>query len=391
MKKLLLIVLFLLPLFSSAQEKMVAGYFPYYRDISTTDWTGYTHVYFAFAFTTSDGGLSINEEQFEAFVEKADELGIKKYISIATTGMPSMASNELNRENFADTLREFCRAYDLDGIDMDWELIDNEEDSSSFRKLIQEIRLEIDTTNLEFCATIGDGDWNLKWYSNEALEQADWLQIMIYDKTGTWSTSPFGNHATWSHFLAAETYWNDRGFTDDQLVMGVPFYGYRFSSTEGGMAEAVPYEDIVNRFPLIKTSDNYLYDESGYYWFNGQDLIKQKREYVFDNEFKGIFTWEMSQDIEDNDRSLLKPFIGEEYPSDVETGIDVIEGATDWFIIKNSQFQLSDTRVVKVEFFDVLGSKLQFTEGEILPNGQVIIIKGYSDKKIYSSKLLITN
>jgi GH18 family chitinase len=232
----------------------------------------------------------------------------------------------------------------------------------------------------------------LKWYSNLALQQADWLQIMIYDKTGTWSTSPFGNHASMQHFKEAEIYWNNRGFTDEQLVMGVPFYGYRFETTDGGSAEAIPYEDIVKRFPDINPEDNYLIDETGHYWFNGQDLMKEKRDYVFDNEFKGIFTWEMSQDIEDNDRSLLKPFLGEEYPEgkDAETSIELIEENEDWFTVENGQFTLTDKTITKVDFYDVSGKLLSLSVNESLPKAQILLVKGYSKTAIKSSKLAIT-
>jgi chitinase len=391
MKKLLYL-LFVLPLLSFGQEKVVAGYFPYYRDVNTTDWSGYTDVYFAFGFPTLDGGLEVNKSQFEAFVAKSDELDFKKYISLGTTGFPAMAVTDENRKSFADTLRKFCEAYELDGADMDWEAINNSTDSLNFRLLMQDIRAEFDDTDLALIATIGDGDYNLKWYSNLALQQADWLQIMIYDKTGTWSTSPFGNHASMQHFKDAETYWNNRGFTDEQLVMGVPFYGYRFESTAGGSAEAIPYEDIVKRFPDINPEDNYLIDETGHYWFNGQDLMKEKRDYVFDNEFKGIFTWEMSQDIEDNDRSLLKPFLGEEYPEgkDAEMGIELIKENEDWFTVENGQFTLTDKTITKVEFYDASGKLLSFSTNEKLPKEQVLLVKGYSKTTIKSSKLAIT-
>ena len=367
---------------------MVAGYFPYYRDINTTDWSGYTDVYFAFGFPTSDGGLEVNKSQFEAFVAKSDELGFKRYISLATNGFPEMAVTEEHRKQFADTLRKFCEAYELDGADMDWEAIDNSTDSLNFRLLMQEIRVEFDKTDLVLVATIGDGDYWLQWYSNLALQQADFLQIMIYDKTGTWAASPFGNHASMQHFKWAEQYWNNRGFSDEQLVMGVPFYGYRFESTDGGLAEAVSYHDIVTHFPNIRPDDNYLFDETGHYWFNGQDLIKEKRDYVFENEFKGIFTWEMSQDIEGHDRSLLKPFTGEEYP-EVETGIHSIQESDDWYRIKDQKLVIIDEEILKVEFFDLSGKKLDLSIEDRLPLTAVLIIKAYSQVAVKSSKLVM--
>lgn len=389
MRLTLLFSLFL-PLLGFAQEKIVGGYYPYYRTANSIDWSGYTHVYFAFGFPTSDGGLSVNESSFNDFITKSEEYQFKKYISLGTTGFPEMATEESNRLQFVDTLIKFCEHYDLDGIDMDWELIDNPMDSSNFRKLMEEIRVGLDGKDLEFIATIGYGDWALKWYSNQALEQADFLQIMIYDRAGTWADSPFDNHASWDHFLEAEVYWNDRGFSDDQLVMGVPYYGYKFNSTSGGLAEAVSYEEIYSRFPDLSPEDNYRSDESGYYWFNGQDLIKQKREYVFDNEFLGIFTWEMSQDVENDDRSLHKALMGDDYP----TGLSNVELSQDWYSIENSQLTITNSGVLSTQVYSASGSKLAETTTSTLneiPSGQVLIIKGNTSDKVLISKVLIVD
>ena len=274
---------------------------------------------------------------------------------------------------------------------MDWEAIDNATDSLNFRLLMQDIRVEFDKTDLALVVTVGHGDYWLNWYSNIALQQVDFLQIIVYDKKGTWSTSPFGHHASMQHFKNTEVYWNNRDFTDEQLVMGVPFYGYRFESTDGGSAETVTYEVIVEQFPNIKSDDNYLFDETGHYWFNGQALIKEKRDYVFENEFKGIFTWEMTQDIEDHDRSLLKPFIGEEYPTEKDSvsGIELLKENDKWFSIINGQFRLTDETITKVEFYDVSGKLLTLSVNEDLPKEQILLVKGYSKTTIKSSKLVI--
>lgn len=288
---------------------VVAGYFPYWRTTTNVDFESYNYLYFAFVFPTSTGGIesvAFREAAFENFIAGTNDLDAKRLISVGSTGMPEMATSEESRLRFADTLRKFCRHFNLDGIDMDWEAIDNATDSANFKLLMKDIHETIDSTDLEFVITIGSSEYWLKWYQNEALDYADFLQIMIYDKTGTWASSPYGNHASMDHFKEAEAYWIGRGYTRDQLVMGLPFYGYRFDDESGGLADAVTYGEVINDFPDLTSEDNLLTNEAGYYWFNGASLIREKVRYALDKSFKGVFVWEIAQDDPTHELSLTK-------------------------------------------------------------------------------------
>jgi chitinase len=127
---------------------------------------------------------------------------------------------------------------------------------------------------------------------------------MIYDQTATWSSSPFGNHASFDHFQAAEKYWVNRGFTKDKLVMGLPFYGYRFTSRNGGQGTSSKYSEIVAAFPSLSNSDDQTPGED-LCFFNGPETIKKKTTYALENGFGGVMVWEMSQDCEGG-KSLQK-------------------------------------------------------------------------------------
>lgn len=310
MKKLLLIIpLFMAGLVNAQTPDVVAGYFPYWRTTTNVDFESYNYLYFAFVFPTSTGGIesvAFREAAFENFIAGTNDLDAKRLISVGSTGMPEMATSEESRLRFADTLRKFCRHFNLDGIDMDWEAIDNATDSANFKLLMKDIHETIDSTDLEFVITIGSSEYWLKWYQNEALDYADFLQIMIYDKTGTWASSPYGNHASMDHFKEAEAYWIGRGYTRDQLVMGLPFYGYRFDDESGGLADAVTYGEVINDFPDLTSEDNLLTNEAGYYWFNGASLIREKVRYALDESFKGVFVWEIAQDDPTHELSLTK-------------------------------------------------------------------------------------
>lgn len=315
MKKLLLLLLITFSFNTIAQNLEVkGGYFPYWRSTNNINFSNYNYLYFAFAFPTSDGGLQFSnptaEAAFNSFNSKTQGLDSKRLISIGSTGMPEMASDPTNRLKFADTLRKFCRTHNYDGIDMDWESINNATDRDNFTALMKAIKNEIDTTDLEFVITIGFGNYWLQWYENEALDCADFLQIMIYDQTGTWAQSPYGNHASMDHFKQAETYWVGRGYSRNKLVMGLPYYGYKFEDENGGLATAVTYTEIMNQFPNAQPEDNLLIDGTGHYYFNGANLIKEKINYAKSEGFKGVFVWELAQDDPTSEKSLDAIFAG---------------------------------------------------------------------------------
>jgi GH18 family chitinase len=300
-----------------------------------------------------------SEAKFEEFVAATDTVDAKRLISVNTGWMSGMAKDSAARLVFADTLRKFCRRYDLDGIDMDWEGISNATDRDNFTLLMKDIRAEIDSTELELVITIGFGNYWLQWYQDEALDQADFLQIMIYDQTGTWAASPYGAHASMDHYKQAETYWvNTRGYPRDKLVMGLPYYGYRFDDTSGGIGEAFTYTDIMTKFPNALPTDNVLIDSTGHYFFNGASLIKEKVNYAIDNGFKGVMVWEIAQDDPSKSNSLntaLTSTVGVNSPIEIRNQGKVYPNPA----VNQVTVEIDNERVVEIELISITGQSLK--------------------------------
>tara|TARA_B110000211_G_scaffold137316_1_gene157075 strand:- start:249 stop:1454 length:1206 start_codon:yes stop_codon:yes gene_type:complete len=400
MKKLLLAVLAVLSMNTYAQDlDVVGGYFPYWRSTQNIKFENYNYLYYAFVYATPNGGVEFinnSEPNFQTFLSATNGLDSKRIISVGGTNIEVMANDPAARVKFADSLRLFCRKHDLDGIDMDWEAINNTTDRDNFTSLVKEIRNNIDSTDLEFVITVGFGNYWLQWYENDALDQADFLQIMIYDQTGTWAGSPYGSHASMDHFKAAETYWVGRGYPRSKLAMGLPYYGYKFQDATGGLAEAVTYADIMQQFPNALPSDNLLIDGTGHYFFNGADLIQEKTQYAIDNGFKGVFVWELAQDDYNHPLSLDRAL--------TTTGtLTVIEGDynKEQFVISpnpaNDYFNVKSIEGVEsIILLDVNGRMLK----NITPNINIdiselakgIYFVNYSNKKnqlIGTEKLVI--
>ncbi len=320
MKKILAFLIFLMFSISQANaqlpktqfcEKKLIGYVTNWSVNSFIDYANLTHAFFSFLKPSTNGSLlEYTMEQeilFSDFLKQTKKHGCKRFISLGGGGdeaFPVMAANSEARKNFISNVIAFCKEKKFNGIDMDWEAMDNEAEKKNYTILMKEFRNAVTSENLEFTATIGFGDYWCKWIENEALQQADWIQLMIYDQTGTWTASPFGNHASFEHYVQAQQYWVDRGFAKEKIVLGLPFYGYKFASKSGGSGAALKYSEIVAGFPAMNFSEDQT-PGTDWCFFNGPDMIRKKTAYALENGFGGVMVWEMSQDSE-GEKSLHK-------------------------------------------------------------------------------------
>ena len=315
MKGYKLISFLLILIYSNAYSqlctnKIVAGYMPDYRDPTTVDFSKLTHAYFCFIEATANGGIAPQQNysvtRLNTMVSLCNAAGTSKLICVGSGGsIATMAASSTARKLFADTLRKYCQFYDLNGVDMDWEAINNATDRSNFELMMGVLHDTLSKYSLKLVATVGFGDYWLQWYTNQAIQYADWMQIMVYDQTATWPGSPFGNHASFAHVQQAEAYWVGRGFNRNFMAIGLPFYGYKFASIAGGSGTAYTYSNIVASFPTMDSCANQT-PCTDYNFFNGPNLIRKKVNYAITQGFKGVFIWELGQDAAGTNSLLSK-------------------------------------------------------------------------------------
>lgn len=284
-----LVILFLIlsVKLSSAQtcDTYVGGYIVSWKDPSAVDYTKLTHSFYAFATTNASGDIILDDETvFNAY--KLSAGGTEKFLSLGGGGdasFESMSASSSAILTFVNNCVAFCQTHNLQGVDVDWEGIITAQDSSKYGSLIRALSTALHADGLELVATIGYGSYGGDYYNVGALKEADWIQLMVYDQTGTWNESPYGNHAGYQHMIDAVNYWKSRGYTDvSKMVIGLPFYGYTFNSNAGGLATAVAYSDIVVDHPAMACD----VDEIGLTVFNSPETLRNKVAYVKDNGLK---------------------------------------------------------------------------------------------------------
>ncbi|WP_349667355.1 glycosyl hydrolase family 18 protein [Lacrimispora sp.] len=250
------------------------------------------------------------------------------------------ALTDASRNAFADSAVDFITKYGFDGIDLDWEypvsggLTTNTrrpEDKQNFTLLLQKIREKLDARGAmdqkHYLLTIAGGA-DASYVKNVEMaklaQYLDYANIMTYDLHGTWDPytdllAPLYNNNDSSPQYKASvdsgvTAWLNASFPADMLVMGIPFYGYLYSSVNNsnnglyqtyGGANSISYKDIKANY-LNKTGyTRYFHSQSMVPWlFNGTIFISyedpqsiaNKTDYIKSKKLGGAMVWELGQD-----------------------------------------------------------------------------------------------
>lgn len=266
------------------------------------DLTALTHLDLAFANPDQNGKLIFNEEQNLAkVIKKAHMAGVKVFLSIAGGGInDELASNWLsvlqpeNREIFIQEIMDFTIKNNLDGIDVDieWNLIPTI--GNLYTPFVIELRNALHSKERGISSALNVSGLH-EAISQEALLAYDFINIMVYDKTGPWQPEDAGPHSPYSYAEEALTYWTkERKIPAEKLTLGIPFYGWDFDKVN-----SIAYRELV----AIDSANAYQ-DQVGNIYYNGIPTIKKKTRLAM-RSFGGIMIWELAQDSQD-DLSLLK-------------------------------------------------------------------------------------
>jgi GH18 family chitinase len=282
----------------------VVGYLPAgnFDLIDQIELSKLTHLDIAFANPDSDGHLRFrNENDLPAIVEKAHTAGLQVYLSIAGGGInDQLAGHWLsvlqpeNRTKFIQEIITFSQQYKLDGIDVDieWNLLPTIGDL--YTPFVVELKNALHGIGKGISSALNVAGLH-EAVTQEALQAYDFINVMVYDKTGIWRPEKPGPHSPYSYAQEALKYWTvERKIPSEKLTLGVPFYGHDFTQVK-----YINYRDIVEINPA------YAYqDEFAATYYDGIPTIVKKAE-LARQSFGGIMIWQIGGDAF-NDLSLLR-------------------------------------------------------------------------------------
>jgi GH18 family chitinase len=304
---LLFFCFIILSFIAQAQPKpfRVVGYFVNWYDTKayarTLDYSKLTHINYAFTNVKNlNGELEEQGSDLDTLINRAHEKNVKVLISLGGGAMSATTKNTYftlfstaeNRALFTHQIALYIAKYKLDGIDVDLEGDVINKDYSAF---IKQLTDTLHPKNLLVTAALnGSGSDN---FSNETIALFDWINIMSYDATGSWTPNNPGQHASYEYAVEGINSWSARGARKDQLCVGLPFYAHAFLNDIN--LDYIEYRDILKRYP-----NAYQQDTVGYIvYYNGIPTIKQKT-YMALAQAGGVMIWALQHDAT-RDKSLL--------------------------------------------------------------------------------------
>lgn len=284
----------------------VIGYFTSWgdtdKDLAQMDFSKLTHVNWAFKIPDSLGNLDKNEVNVVKLVEKAHASNVKVMVSLGG-GSASGGKNRANwfnlistsekRAGFIHNISEYLKKYKLQGVDIDYEGGAINADYDPFIKQLCDTLRPMGM--LITAALNGYGNDRLK---DETLPLFDWINIMSYDYTGSWTADNPGQHSSYDYAVWGIDKWMARGLKREQAIVGVPFYAHAFKTDI--KYDYKNYNEIIKSFPEANKKD-YLGD---FVWQNGIPTIQKKTKLAMDRA-AGIMIWALNYDTYD-ENSLLK-------------------------------------------------------------------------------------
>lgn len=289
----------------------VVGYYPSWKPdkLSRVDFGILTHVCYAFAIPTAEGGLRDleNPDTARALIRSAHENGAKVLLSVGGWSyndtplegvfMEATATGA-GVERLAESILAMCGEYGFDGVDMDWE--HPRVDGSSARQyesLMQTLSQRLHAEGKLLTAAVLSGataDGNIYYdaaaHTNAVLNAVDFINVMAYDG------GDGERHSSYQFAVNCGTYWKQtRGLPAYKVVLGVPFYA---------RPSWADYGTILASVPEASGTDHVAYNGMEVY-YNGVDTIAEKTRYARES-LGGVMIWELTQDTGDSGKSLLQ-------------------------------------------------------------------------------------
>lgn len=238
-------------------------------------------------------------------------------------GFSAIAATDDNRKRFAKDCLDYMRKWNLDGIDLDWEMpglswsgaaCDPENDTDNFTLLVKQMR---ETFGNEYLITLAGYVMNKrrttngwKYFDLQAIKPyIDWVNIMTYDLDDASS----GHRGFNSAVKSSTSYWdiertiaeyNAAGYDACQMVIGIPFYLRHSFETS---PSAIDYRDF-HRYPESVGYNFNNWDEEAqcpYATLNGTffgsydnvvSIAAKGEKYIGTGKVRGFMYWDAGAD-----------------------------------------------------------------------------------------------
>ncbi|MEN8188127.1 MAG: glycosyl hydrolase family 18 protein [Bacteroidota bacterium] len=234
----------------------------------------------------------------------------------------TILTNSTSKNTLFANIKNKIKAYDLDGVNIDFEGINNEDEGSKINNFMSELTTYIHA-QLPGKEVSFDGpavNWGDDWDLEGLAKSVDHLFIMAYDYNGGWSNNT-GAVSPLTHPSGGISV--TRTLTDDynaakskypeKLILGVPYYGKHWKTSTADPGSAVTSyvgstfykDDVVNS----ASKGGYIWDNasqtSWYKWYSGgwnqiwsdnEQSLSKKYDLAIAHSLGGVGIWALNYD-----------------------------------------------------------------------------------------------
>ena len=316
-------------------EKQVEGrinltwdYFSQYGqapDRSGTTIDGVNVVSPAFFYLDTDGKLKANVgESGKEYIEWAHSNGYKVWPMVANAEAAreslditsEIMNSYLKRQELIEDIINYCVEYDLDGVNIDFENM-KQEDIDMYSRFIIELTPRLKeiglVTSVDVTAPDGGETWSMCFDRNVIGDVADYIVFMAYDQYGVSSNKP-GTTAGYNWVeLSLNKFLTTEEIEPEKIILAVPLYTRVWTVDTNGEVVSNPtiaMKDIDSRLPegIEKQWDDELKQNYVEYsvgndtrkiWIEDIESLKAKVSLITENNLAGVASWQKGMETEE--------------------------------------------------------------------------------------------
>lgn len=278
----------------------------------------------AFFYLDTNGKLKENiGEKGKAYIEWAHNNGYKVWPMLANAEAAkeslSITSNIMNnyekRKELIEDIVNACVKYKIDGINVDFENM-KQEDKDMYSRFIIELTPRLKemglVTSVDVTAPDGGETWSLCFDRHVIGDVADYIVFMAYDQYGI-SSKKAGTTAGYNWVkLSLNKFLQTEEIEPEKIILAIPLYTrvWTTDSNEKVTSKTVAMKDIDKVIPqgTNKTWDNDLKQNYAEYtdggnkkqiWIEDIDSLKAKVSLITENNLAGVGSWQKGMESED--------------------------------------------------------------------------------------------
>lgn len=259
-------------------------------------------------------------DEGKRYIEWAHNNGYKVWpmISNAEAGI-TITSKIMNnyeiRKKLIENIVKMCIKYELDGINVDFENM-KQEDKDLYSRFIIELTPRLKeigaVVSVDVTAPDGGETWSMCFDRHVIGDVADYIVFMAYDEYGVSSTTP-GTTAGYDWVkLSLNKFLKTEEIQSDKIILAVPFYTRVWTTDTNGKSTSntVSIKNIDSVIPdgIEKQWDDELKQNYVEYsenenkkqiWIEDGESLRAKLSLINENNLAGVASWQKGMEIEE--------------------------------------------------------------------------------------------